>query len=141
MRVVFNKKTTKIRALRVISKKALEDDETLKKQVETELIIKGSHKFDHTAIEKLKEIYEDDKWLLIVTELLEGGELFTQINNNRLTNRYFCEKEAVGIIYELLNAIKYCNSKQIILGNLKPENILFDTKERKHIRLIDLQLV
>ena len=91
MRVVFNKKTTKIRALRVISKKALEDDETLKKQVETELIIKGSNKFDHTAIEKLKELYEDEKWLLMVTELLEGGELFTSINNNRLTNKYFTE--------------------------------------------------
>ena len=77
VRVVHNKQTTKIRALRVISKKALEDDEVLKAQVETELMIKGSLKFDHTAIEKLKELYEDEKWYLLVTELLEGGELYT----------------------------------------------------------------
>ena len=77
VRVVHNKQTTKIRALRVINKRALEDDETLKAQVETELMIKGSNKFDHTAIEKLKELYEDDKWYLLVSELLEGGELYT----------------------------------------------------------------
>ena len=77
VRVVHNKRTTKIRALRVINKRALEADETFKAQVETELMIKGSNKFDHTAIEKLKELYEDDKWYLLVSELLEGGELYT----------------------------------------------------------------
>ena len=56
-------------------------------------------------------------------------------------NKYYSEKEAVGVIYEVLNAVKYCNSKQIIVGDLKPENILFDNEERKHIRLIDFKLI
>ena len=139
VRVIRHRYTKQYRALRVIKKKYLKNDDDLMKRFETELMILGSKKFDHTAVIKLKDIYEDerDKWYLIVTELLEGGELYTQINNNRLTNNYYSEADAVGIIYELLNAIKYCNSKSIICCDLKPENILFDTKERKHIRLID----
>ena len=64
----------------------------------------------------------------MITELLEGGELFTQINNNQLTGNYFKEADAVKIIYDLLQTVEYCIRRQIIMCDLKPENILFTDK-------------
>ena len=39
---------------------------------------------DHPNILKLYHYFEDDKRYMIVTELIEGKELFTWVNNNDL---------------------------------------------------------
>ena len=42
---------------------------------------------------------------------------------------------------DLLETVKYCNSRSVIIGDLKPENIHFTDpkrdKEKRHIKLID----
>ena len=45
---------------------------------------------DHPNILKLYEVYEDNKYFHIITEMCEGGELFDKI----LENGGFCEKDA-----------------------------------------------
>jgi calcium-dependent protein kinase len=54
----------------------------------------------------LYEIYQDDKNLYLITEYLEGGELFDLI----LKNRHFNENIAAKIIKQLLLAINYCHA-------------------------------
>jgi len=56
-----------------------------------------------------------------VTQLATGGELFTRI----VQKGNFAESDAVVIVRQLLDAIRYIHSQNIIHRDLKPENILY----------------
>lgn len=56
--------------------------------------IKILKKLDHPNIVKLYEIYQDDNNIYLVTEFLEGGELFDLI----LSTRHFNENIAAKIM-------------------------------------------
>jgi len=58
---------------------------------------------DHPNIIKLIDIFEDEKYLFLVIELMEGGEL-----NNILGDR-FKEDDAKELIRLLIDAIRYCH--------------------------------
>lgn len=49
----------------------------------------------------------------------------------------FEEKDAAGIIKQLLSAVSYCHKKNVCHRDLKPENILLDSKQGDIIKLID----
>ena len=137
VRVVNHMKSSKLWALRVIEKDALEKDESLMKRFETEILLQSTPKFAHTNMLALHELYTDKKWYMMIYKYLEGGELFTQIERNRLNKKYYTEQDAKSIIYELLLCVQHCNLNDIIIGDLKPENILFSSKEKTHLQLID----
>jgi calcium-dependent protein kinase len=84
---------------------------------------------------KLYEFYTDVKYYYLVTELVEGGELFDEIQRRKNFN----EETAAEIISQLLSAIIYCHERGIVHRDLKPENILMGpTKEgRYRIKIID----
>ena len=71
----------------------------------------------------------------MVTELIENGELFDEIQRRKK----FDEKTAADIISQLLSAIVYCHERKIVHRDLKPENILMDyTKDGNYkIKVID----
>lgn len=75
---------------------------------------------DHPHIVKLYEFYSDDKYFYLVTELIEGGELFDEIQRQK----FFSEEVAANIISQLLSAIVYCHERHIVHRDLKPENVL-----------------
>ena len=58
---------------------------------------------DHPNIIKLIDIFEDEKYLFLVIELMEGGEL-----NDILGDR-FKEDDAKELIRLLIDAIRYCH--------------------------------
>lgn len=72
----------------------------------------------------------------MVTEFVDGGELFTEI-------RKLCglsEQLAANIMRQLLSAIEYCHKRGIVHRDLKPENILIektDNKNELNIKVID----
>lgn len=76
---------------------------------------------DHPHIVKIYEYFETEHHIFIVMELLEGGELFERIQNEKT----FDEKAAKKIIKEILEAINYLHIKNIVHRDIKPENILF----------------
>ena len=84
---------------------------------------------------KLHEFFADSKYYYLVTELVEGGELFNEIQRRKA----FSEEIAAEIISQLLSAIVYCHERRIVHRDLKPENILMNTtKEGKYsIKVID----
>jgi len=59
---------------------------------------------------RIFELLEDDEHYYIVSELLEGGELYERI----VKRKQFSEKDAAYIIYQLLLALNYMHSKNII---------------------------
>ena len=84
--------------------------------------IKILKEIDHPNIIKIIEYYESKWSLYIVTEHLDGGELFDKIEKKKA----FSEKEACEIVSQILSAVAYMHSHNIIHRDLKPENIIFE---------------
>ena len=62
-------------------------------------------KMDHPNIVKLYEFYQDKLNFFLITEYIDGGELFDKITQVK----YFSEKEAAVIMKQLLSAVVYCH--------------------------------
>ena len=70
----------------------------------------------------------------MITDFCPGGELFFHLHNlGRLT-----EDQAKFYFCEILLALEYLHSENIIFRDLKPENTLIDLDG--HIKLIDFGL-
>lgn len=118
----IEKMTGKVRAVKIVSKKGLNSDHmtsTFKLQE-----IQVLKQLDHPNILKVFQIFEDKKSFYVVMEFCSGGELFNKITKKRT----FTEHEAAKIMYQLLSAVAYCHSKNIIHRDIKPENILLDER-------------
>jgi myosin-light-chain kinase len=67
-------------------------------------------------------------------ERCEGGELFTHI----VRNRFFLEEDASMLCYEMLKAIDYIHSCNVVHRDIKAENFLFSSKSQSsRLVLID----
>lgn len=66
-------------------------------------------------------------------DFCQGGNLFSYINKKK----HLSEKEIRKIFNQVLEAISYIHSKDIILRDLKPENLLIDLEDMR-IRVCDL---
>ena len=87
-------------------------------------------------------MYEDERYLHLITELCTGGELFDRIiAKTQSAEGHFSEKDAAKLVRDILDAIRYCHSKGIVHRDLKPENFLFLTPdEDSPIKIIDFGL-
>lgn len=82
-------------------------------------------------------VHEDLRYLHIVTELCEGGELFERI----LQKSKYTEKEAATLMKSILDGVAYCHKNHIVHRDLKPENFLYLTKaDDSPIKIIDFGL-
>jgi calcium-dependent protein kinase len=65
---------------------------------------------------------------------LEGGELFDRI----MESSSFTEEVASSIMEQILSAVLYLHKHNIIHRDMKPENIIFETKDtNSKIKVID----
>uniref|UniRef100_A0A8C5LJV9 non-specific serine/threonine protein kinase n=1 Tax=Leptobrachium leishanense TaxID=445787 RepID=A0A8C5LJV9_9ANUR len=74
----------------------------------------------HPNIVLLIEEMDMPTELYLVMELVKGGDLFDAITS---TNKY-TERDANGMLYNLMSAIKYLHSLNIVHRDIKPENLL-----------------
>ncbi|CAI2359896.1 unnamed protein product [Moneuplotes crassus] len=90
---------------------------------------------DHPNIVKVYDYYEDSDRFHIVMEYCEGGELFEYFSKSGA----FTEDMASHIMKQILSAIAYLHSQNIIHSDLKAENIMFYYKndDDLHVKLID----
>eukprot|EP01120_Amphizonella_sp_Union-15-10_P016850 TRINITY_DN9141_c0_g1_i1.p1 TRINITY_DN9141_c0_g1~~TRINITY_DN9141_c0_g1_i1.p1 ORF type:complete len:427 (+),score=67.58 TRINITY_DN9141_c0_g1_i1:71-1351(+) len=91
-------------------------------------------KMYHTNIVKLYEVIETGRYIFLVMELLGGGELMNLINMGGPLS----EDSARKYFREIIAAIDYCHSNHVIHLDLKPENMLLDSK--LNLKLIDFGL-
>ena len=140
---VSHKLSKKIRAMRIIKKELIEvqEDETL---LFKELALLRT--LDHPNIIKLYEFYRDDKFFYLINEYCSEGDLFKLIKEHP---QGFNEFTACHIMKQLLSVVLYCNKKNIVNRDLRPENIFVERiEERKigaesiplyHIRVVDFK--
>ncbi|CAK81360.1 unnamed protein product (macronuclear) [Paramecium tetraurelia] len=89
---------------------------------------------DHPNIFKLHELFQDEKNYYLITEYLEGEELFDKITNLK----HLTEKMAADYMRQILGAVVHCHEKKIVHRDLKPENIIFSSKKpNSNLKIID----
>uniref|UniRef100_A0A8C8B186 non-specific serine/threonine protein kinase n=2 Tax=Otus sunia TaxID=257818 RepID=A0A8C8B186_9STRI len=92
----------------------------------------------HANIIKLHDIYENKTDVVLILELVSGGELFDFLAQKESLS----EEEATRFIKQILDGVNYLHSKKIAHFDLKPENIMLLDKNIPipHIKLIDFGL-
>eukprot|EP00823_Brevimastigomonas_motovehiculus_P003162 TRINITY_DN190_c0_g2_i1.p1 TRINITY_DN190_c0_g2~~TRINITY_DN190_c0_g2_i1.p1 ORF type:complete len:601 (-),score=191.27 TRINITY_DN190_c0_g2_i1:171-1973(-) len=96
--------------------------------------IEVMQKMDHPHIIKLYEYFEDEEALYLVLEPMYGGELFDRIK----AMGTFSEKDAAQVLRQVMVGIKYMHEQKIAHCDLKPDNLLFLSKDRDSIiKIID----
>lgn len=83
-------------------------------------------------IVRILDVYENmhhsKRCLLIIMECMEGGELFSRIQERG--DQAFTEREAAEIMRDIGTAIQFLHSQNIAHRDVKPENLLYTSKER-----------
>lgn len=86
---------------------------------------------------RCEEIYEDNRSINFVLELVKGGDLFDHIIHS--PNRKLTEDEAIDIFEQILQALSYLHNEiHVVHRDIKPENFLmYEENGRNRIKLID----
>eukprot|EP00607_Mallomonas_marina_P009108 CAMPEP_0182422596 /NCGR_PEP_ID=MMETSP1167-20130531/8317_1 /TAXON_ID=2988 /ORGANISM="Mallomonas Sp, Strain CCMP3275" /LENGTH=532 /DNA_ID=CAMNT_0024600777 /DNA_START=211 /DNA_END=1809 /DNA_ORIENTATION=- len=132
-----NRETLEYYAVKTIRKAKVRRIEILMREIE---ILKT---MDHPNIIKLVDVYEDERFLHLVTELCTGGELFERIiTKTKSAEGHYSEQDASVVVRCLLSAIEYCHTvHNISHRDLKPENLLFaDSTDDSTLKIIDFGL-
>ena len=114
-----------IKAMKVIKKETInyqDDERVFLKEIE---ILK---KIEHPSIIKIYEYYTDDVNFYIITEYIGGGELYDAI----VKCKKFNEQKAAFIIKQILSALNYLHSYDIVHRDIKPENMLVEKNQKKN---------
>uniref|UniRef100_A0A7S4DC48 non-specific serine/threonine protein kinase n=1 Tax=Heterosigma akashiwo TaxID=2829 RepID=A0A7S4DC48_HETAK len=117
----IHKQTNERFAVKVIKRMNLsrEDEEALAEEVTI------LHGINHPNIIKVFDFFEEKDFYYLVTELMQGGELFDRI----VKKTFYNEKEARDLVKILLSIVKHCHENDIVHRDLKPENLLMTSAD------------
>ncbi|KAM9776342.1 death-associated protein kinase 2 isoform X2 [Syngnathus typhle] len=92
----------------------------------------------HPNIITLKDVFDSRSEVVLILEIVSGGELFDFIAEKEMVT----EDEAIEFMKQILDGLAFMHSKNIGHFDLKPENIMLSDKESPHpdIKLIDFGL-
>lgn len=75
---------------------------------------------DHHSLMKRIEVFESERYLYIIMELVKGGDLVKKLMRDKFIEEWVSRKIARNV----LSAIKYLHTRGIVHRDIKPENIL-----------------
>ncbi|XP_035275273.1 death-associated protein kinase 2-like isoform X1 [Anguilla anguilla] len=92
----------------------------------------------HPNIITLHDVYENRTDVVLILELVSGGELFDFLAQKES----LCEEEATQFIKQILEGVHYLHARKIAHFDLKPENIMLLDKNHSlpRIKIIDFGL-
>jgi len=94
---------------------------------------------DHPGVVRLEEVYESTSEIYLVQELCHGGELFDRLDDQ--PDYHYTEQQCARLVKQMLCAVRYIHTKEIIHRDLKLENFLFTTVEANaQLKMIDFGL-
>ncbi|XP_046851935.1 myosin light chain kinase, smooth muscle-like [Xenia sp. Carnegie-2017] len=104
-----------------------------KKEVTEEINL--MNKIHHERLVFLYDAYQTSKELIMVMELISGGELFQKIVDEDNLN----EADAARYLIQILQGVHYMHCKNIVHLDLKPENVMCVPRpgNKDDIKLID----
>ena len=127
------KANKKVYAMKILSKNLIK----IKKQqthtkTERDLMVKINCPF----IVNIKSAFQDESKLYIVSEFMQGGDMFFHLHDGSL--KIFNNDKTKFYIMELVLALECLHKHNMVYRDLKPENILLD--EKGHVKLTDFGL-
>ena len=131
----IHKKTGQQVAIKILNKeniKTLEDKELVRIEIG---ILKLCH---HPNIVRLLDHLENNDYIYIVTEYIEGGTLGQYFKKKKFN---FSERQATNIMCQIANGVKYLQQYGIVHRDLKPDNIMI-TQQNEYgvIKIMDFGL-
>ncbi|NXG72623.1 DAPK2 kinase, partial [Baryphthengus martii] len=105
-------------------------------EVEREVAI--LRQLDHPNIMRLHDLFASRAEMVLVLELISGGELFDFIAEKEMLS----EEEAIEFLGQILRGVEYLHGRRIAHFDLKPENIMLREKDvpKPRIKIIDFGL-
>jgi len=116
-------------AIKIIDKKRCDS-----KLLQTE--IKILKQIKHKCVVQLYDIFETARYLHLIMELCEGGELLSQLVSLGEGGHYD-EVQCCKIIHQIARGVKYMHSNGIVHRDLKPENILCTDNSLEEVKVAD----
>ena len=101
-----------------------------------QLEIDALRQSQHAHVVELIDVICTPDTMYIITELVEGGELFDRICDLGS----FSERDAAGILRQILDALRFLHRKGIVHRDIKPENILIG-EDIRDIKIADFGVV
>lgn len=90
------------------------------------------YKVRHPGICRLRTVVTDEQYHMLVFELCEKGELFSEVARGALS-----EPVARDYFVQIIDAVDYCHSKRIYHRDLKLENVLLKDEATKRVKIGD----
>jgi len=90
---------------------------------------------EHENIIKLYEVYETERSIYLVLELIQGKSLQDVLKKSGFKDN---EPRTLNVISSILDALAYLASKGIMHRDLKPDNILIDKGDK--VKIVDFGL-
>ncbi|GLH11531.1 Titin, partial [Gryllus bimaculatus] len=125
------RKTGNIFAAKFIPVSHAMEKELIKKEID---IMNQLH---HPKLINLHDAFEDDDEMVLIFEFLSGGELFERITAEGYS---MSEAEVINYMRQICEGVKHMHEKNIIHLDIKPENIMCQTRSSTNVKLIDFGL-
>ncbi|KAM9330600.1 calcium/calmodulin-dependent protein kinase type IV-like [Gastrophryne carolinensis] len=113
---------------------------TVKKTIDQKIVrteIGVLLRLSHPNIIKLKEIFETSSDIVLILELVTGGELFDRI----VERGHYSERDAACVVQQILEAVAYLHANGVVHRDLKPENLLYaDMSPNSLLKIADFGL-
>eukprot|EP01134_Creolimax_fragrantissima_P003494 CFRG3494T1 len=106
-----------------VAAKCLDKKRLSLQSMNSELIMKEAeilHALHHPCVIKIEEMFETDKYLYIMLELISGGALFEYVQEKE----QLCEVESMEFTYQMLKGLQYLHANGVTHRDMKPENVL-----------------
>jgi len=130
VRLVRSKKNKELYAAKMIQLQRL-SDESMVAEMQNEINV--LREMDNPHIVRLVETISGRRQITIIMECCSGGDLYAR--------HPYSEAEASNIIRQVLSAINYMHSREIVHRDIKFENVMFVTPDLDSpVKLIDFGL-
>lgn len=133
VRKCINRETRQRYAVKSVSKAHHKQVEMMRNEIEL------LQKLNHPHVVSMVDVFEDSEDLHLVTEYCKGGEIFDEVERGTKP-KVSSEKQTVLIVRQLLEAMAYLHKNNIVHRDLKVQNVLFTTKKKDEIKLIDFNI-
>jgi serine/threonine protein kinase len=106
-------------AIKCIDKTYIKEEKAQKKIVQEVKILRS---LVHRNIIRILEVFENKKFVFIVTDYASRGDLLKYMKEHGV----FKEHRAKPIVAQILKSLEYCHAKKVLHRDIKLDNILLD---------------
>jgi hypothetical protein len=97
--------------------KAIPQDGVLRQRAKREAVVAG--RLDHPNVVRLLEVLEDEDYVYVVSELVDGGDLHSALRAGDLT-----DAERVRVVAAVCSALAHAHARGVVHRDVKPANVL-----------------